>query len=66
MKVKDSGAVVVGGASGMGRATAERLAERGARVAPDDHRAAVLDLHANLNPLSRRAVLLRGHHSTHK
>lgn len=33
MKVKDSGAVVVGGASGMGRATAERLAERGAQVA---------------------------------
>ncbi|HEX4392596.1 MAG TPA: SDR family NAD(P)-dependent oxidoreductase, partial [Mycobacterium sp.] len=33
MKVKDSAAVVVGGASGMGRATAEQLAERGARVA---------------------------------
>jgi NAD(P)-dependent dehydrogenase (short-subunit alcohol dehydrogenase family) len=33
VKVKDSAAVVVGGASGMGRATAERLAERGARVA---------------------------------
>ena len=33
MKVKDSAAVVVGGASGMGRATAERLAERGAKVA---------------------------------
>src|SRR6202011_3535419 len=33
VKVKDSAAVVVGGASGMGRATAEQLAERGARVA---------------------------------
>ncbi|WP_221046322.1 SDR family NAD(P)-dependent oxidoreductase [Mycobacterium senriense] len=33
MKVKDNAAVVVGGASGMGRATAQRLAERGARVA---------------------------------
>jgi NAD(P)-dependent dehydrogenase (short-subunit alcohol dehydrogenase family) len=33
VKVKDSAAVVVGGASGMGRATAERLAEQGARVA---------------------------------
>jgi NAD(P)-dependent dehydrogenase (short-subunit alcohol dehydrogenase family) len=33
VKVKDNAAVVVGGASGMGRATAERLAERGARVA---------------------------------
>jgi NAD(P)-dependent dehydrogenase (short-subunit alcohol dehydrogenase family) len=33
VKVKGSAAVVVGGASGMGRATAERLAERGARVA---------------------------------
>src|ERR1700721_21703 len=32
-KVKDSAAVVVGGASGMGRAPAEQLAERGARVA---------------------------------
>jgi NAD(P)-dependent dehydrogenase (short-subunit alcohol dehydrogenase family) len=40
VKVKDSAAVVVGGASGMGRATAERLAERGARVA-------VLDLPAS-------------------
>jgi NAD(P)-dependent dehydrogenase (short-subunit alcohol dehydrogenase family) len=33
VKVKDSAAVVVGGASGMGRATAEQLAVRGARVA---------------------------------
>lgn len=33
MKVKGSGAVVVGGASGMGRVTAERLAEQAARVA---------------------------------
>jgi NAD(P)-dependent dehydrogenase (short-subunit alcohol dehydrogenase family) len=33
MKVKGSAAVIVGGASGMGRATAERLAERGAVVA---------------------------------
>jgi NAD(P)-dependent dehydrogenase (short-subunit alcohol dehydrogenase family) len=33
VKVKDSAAVVVGGASGMGRATAEQLAERGAQVA---------------------------------
>jgi NAD(P)-dependent dehydrogenase (short-subunit alcohol dehydrogenase family) len=33
VKVKDSAAVVVGGASGMGRATAERLADQGARVA---------------------------------
>jgi NAD(P)-dependent dehydrogenase (short-subunit alcohol dehydrogenase family) len=33
VKVKDSAAVVVGGASGMGRATAERLAERGATIA---------------------------------
>src|ERR1700689_1562998 len=33
VKVKDSAAVVVGGASGMGRATAQQLAERGARVA---------------------------------
>jgi NAD(P)-dependent dehydrogenase (short-subunit alcohol dehydrogenase family) len=45
VKVKDSAAVVVGGASGMGRATAERLAERGARVA-------VLDL-----PTSAGAVV---------
>ena len=33
MKVKGSAAVIVGGASGMGRATAERFAERGAVVA---------------------------------
>jgi NAD(P)-dependent dehydrogenase (short-subunit alcohol dehydrogenase family) len=33
VKVKDSAAVVVGGASGMGRATAERLAEQGATIA---------------------------------
>jgi NAD(P)-dependent dehydrogenase (short-subunit alcohol dehydrogenase family) len=33
VKVKDSAAVVVGGASGMGRATAERLAERVATIA---------------------------------
>src|ERR1700712_980857 len=33
MKVKDSAAVVVGGASGMGRATAEQLMQKGARVA---------------------------------
>ena len=33
VKVKDSAAVVVGGASGMGWATAERLADRGATVA---------------------------------
>ncbi|MCW2652715.1 MAG: short-chain dehydrogenase/reductase [Mycobacterium sp.] len=33
MKIKDSIAVVVGGASGMGRATAERLAAQGAQVA---------------------------------
>jgi NAD(P)-dependent dehydrogenase (short-subunit alcohol dehydrogenase family) len=33
MKVKDSAAVVVGGASGMGRATADRLVQQGARVA---------------------------------
>jgi NAD(P)-dependent dehydrogenase (short-subunit alcohol dehydrogenase family) len=33
VKIQDSAAVVVGGASGMGRATAERLAERGAKVA---------------------------------
>jgi NAD(P)-dependent dehydrogenase (short-subunit alcohol dehydrogenase family) len=45
VKVKGSAAVVVGGASGMGRATAERLAERGARVA-------VLDL-----PTSAGAVV---------
>jgi NAD(P)-dependent dehydrogenase (short-subunit alcohol dehydrogenase family) len=43
MKVKNSAAVVVGGASGMGRATAERLAERGARVA-------VLDLPTSEGP----------------
>lgn len=40
MKVKGSAAVIVGGASGMGRATAEQLVERGARVA-------VLDLPAS-------------------
>lgn len=40
MKIKDSAAVVVGGASGMGRATAERLTERGAKVA-------ILDLGAS-------------------
>jgi NAD(P)-dependent dehydrogenase (short-subunit alcohol dehydrogenase family) len=40
VKIKDSTAVVVGGASGMGRATAERLVELGARVA-------VLDLPAS-------------------
>lgn len=40
MKIQDSAAVVVGGASGMGRATAERLAERGAKVA-------ILDLAAS-------------------
>lgn len=40
MKIKDSAAVVVGGASGMGRATAERLTERGAKVA-------ILDLDAS-------------------
>jgi NAD(P)-dependent dehydrogenase (short-subunit alcohol dehydrogenase family) len=45
VKIKDSCAVVVGGASGMGRATAERLAELGARVA-------VLDL-----PTSRGAAV---------
>jgi NAD(P)-dependent dehydrogenase (short-subunit alcohol dehydrogenase family) len=33
VKIKYSAAVVVGGASGMGRATAERLTERGAKVA---------------------------------
>jgi NAD(P)-dependent dehydrogenase (short-subunit alcohol dehydrogenase family) len=33
VKIKDSTAVVVGGASGMGRATAHRLVELGARVA---------------------------------
>jgi NAD(P)-dependent dehydrogenase (short-subunit alcohol dehydrogenase family) len=33
VKIKDSAAVVVGGASGMGRATAERLAGLGAKVA---------------------------------
>jgi NAD(P)-dependent dehydrogenase (short-subunit alcohol dehydrogenase family) len=47
MKIKDSCAVVVGGASGMGRATAERLAELGARVAvldlPTSQGAAVAD-----------------------
>lgn len=47
MKVEDSAAVVVGGASGVGRATAERLAERGARVA-------VLDL-----PTSDGAVVAK-------
>lgn len=47
MRVKDSAAVVVGGASGMGRATAERLAERGAKVA-------VLDL-----PRSDGAAVVR-------
>jgi NAD(P)-dependent dehydrogenase (short-subunit alcohol dehydrogenase family) len=36
MDVTGKGAVVVGGASGMGRATAERLAEKGARVAVVD------------------------------
>jgi NAD(P)-dependent dehydrogenase (short-subunit alcohol dehydrogenase family) len=40
MKIKDSTAVVVGGASGMGRATAELLTERGAKVA-------ILDLAAS-------------------
>lgn len=40
MKIQDSAAIVVGGASGMGRATAERLAERGAKVA-------ILDLAAS-------------------
>jgi NAD(P)-dependent dehydrogenase (short-subunit alcohol dehydrogenase family) len=40
VKIKDSAAVVVGGASGMGRATAERLTERGAKVA-------ILDLDAS-------------------
>jgi NAD(P)-dependent dehydrogenase (short-subunit alcohol dehydrogenase family) len=40
VKIKDSVAVVVGGASGMGRATAERLTERGAKVA-------ILDLAAS-------------------
>ena len=33
MEIKGKGAVVVGGASGMARATAEQLSERGARVA---------------------------------
>ncbi|MDT5337454.1 MAG: hypothetical protein QOD90_2959, partial [Mycobacterium sp.] len=33
VKVKHSAAVIVGGASGMGRATAERLVERGATIA---------------------------------
>src|SRR3954453_17278436 len=33
MQIKDARAVVVGGASGMARATAELLHERGARVA---------------------------------
>ncbi|MGB9249919.1 MAG: SDR family NAD(P)-dependent oxidoreductase [Mycobacterium sp.] len=40
MKIQHSAAIVVGGASGMGRATAERLAERGAKVA-------ILDLAAS-------------------
>jgi NAD(P)-dependent dehydrogenase (short-subunit alcohol dehydrogenase family) len=40
VKIQDSAAIVVGGASGMGRATAERLAERGAKVA-------ILDLAAS-------------------
>ena len=33
MQIKDSVAIVVGGASGMARATAELLADEGARVA---------------------------------
>ena len=33
MELRDKGAVVVGGASGMARATAERMAAAGARVA---------------------------------
>ncbi|UPW08612.1 SDR family NAD(P)-dependent oxidoreductase [Gordonia terrae] len=33
MEIKDKKAIVIGGASGMGRASAELLAERGARVA---------------------------------
>jgi NADP-dependent 3-hydroxy acid dehydrogenase YdfG len=42
VKVTDGAAVVVGGASGMGRATAERLAEQGARVAVLDDMAGEL------------------------
>ena len=40
MKIQDMQAVVVGGASGMGRATAERLTALGAKVA-------ILDLPAS-------------------
>src|SRR4051794_41665998 len=36
MKIEDSGAIVVGGASGLGEATARALAERGAQVVVAD------------------------------
>lgn len=48
MEIADKVAVVVGGASGMARAAAEKLAERGARVA-------IVDL-----PSSKGAEVLNG------
>lgn len=54
MKVKGSAAVIVGGASGMGRATAERFAERGAVVAvldlPTSDAAAVAKQFGSFHP----------------
>jgi NAD(P)-dependent dehydrogenase (short-subunit alcohol dehydrogenase family) len=50
VQVKDSAAVVVGGASGMGWATAERLAEQGARVAVLNSSAIRLDAGPRFGP----------------